>query len=115
MTVVERYLAALPAHDWDALAACLAPDVHRIGPYGDEYRGREAYVRFLAELLPTLPGYHMEVARVVEGAGGRSAFVELAETVDVDGAPVRTPEGLVFDLDDDGRIARIAVYLGRDT
>ncbi len=44
---VRRYLDALAAHDWDALAATLAPDVHRIGPYGDVYDGREPYAQFL--------------------------------------------------------------------
>ena len=37
--VVERYLAGLAAHDWDAVAATLAPDVERMGPYRDPYRG----------------------------------------------------------------------------
>ena len=41
--VVERYLAGLAAHDWDAVAATLAPDVERMGPYRDAYRGREPY------------------------------------------------------------------------
>src|SRR5262249_45346377 len=36
---VARYLDALPAHDWRALATTLAPDVHRVGPYGDVYDG----------------------------------------------------------------------------
>ena len=41
MTAVERYLAALPAHDWDAVRACLAADVVRLGPYNDDFHGRE--------------------------------------------------------------------------
>jgi len=34
----------------------------------------------------------------------------LTEVVEVGGAPVRTPEALVFDLDGNGLIARITVY-----
>ena len=36
-TVVERYLERLVAHDWEAMAACLAEDVVRVGPFGDTY------------------------------------------------------------------------------
>jgi ketosteroid isomerase-like protein len=107
---VERYLAALPAHDWDALRACLAPDVERRGPYNDDYRGRDAYADFLAGTVSALPGYELVVERVV--ANGTTTLVELSETVDAaDGTRLRTHEAVVFDLDGDGLIARVAVYL----
>lgn len=102
--VVERYLEALTGHDWDALRACLTDDVVRVGPYNDEYRGRDAYVGFLSSLMPTLPGYSMEVQRVTYVDD--RAYVELAETV----AGVRTDEALVFELNGD-RIARVDVYI----
>ena len=108
--VVERYLAGLVAHDWAATEACLAPDVVRIGPFGDTYTPRSAYLDFLKDLMPKLPGYSMEVHRVV---GDGPVVAELSETVEVDGAPLVTPESLVFDLDDQGRIARVAVYVQR--
>ena len=54
-------------------------DVVRVGPFNDEYRGADAYVEFLAALMPTLPGYSMEVSRITY-ADDR-AFAELAETV----------------------------------
>jgi ketosteroid isomerase-like protein len=107
--VVERYLDRLVAHDWDAMAACLADDVVRIGPFGDTYTPKDVYVSFLAELMPTLPGYSMRVDRVF--GVGRVAVVELSETVEMNGAPLETPEALVFDLDDEGRIAHIAIYI----
>ena len=90
------------------MGSCLIDDVIRIGPYGDEYRGRNEYVEFIAALLPTLPGYVMELDRVVYA--GSVATAQLAETVEVDGRPLRTPEALIFDLAPDGRIARIEVY-----
>ena len=101
----------MTCHEWDDMGACLADDVVRIGPYQDEYRGRDDYVAFIKDLLPTLPGYVMEVDRVVYS--GSVATAQLAETVDVDGLPLRTPEALVFDLAPDGRIARIEVFIQR--
>ena len=86
--IVERYLDALIGHDWDVLRDCLTEDVVRVGPYSDEYRGRDAYVGFLSELMPTLPDYRMDVHRVTYA--GSLAFAELA---------------------DDGRIARIDVFI----
>ena len=40
-------------------------------------------------------------------------LVELTEVVEIGGSPLETPEALVFDLDDDGRIAHIAIYIQR--
>ena len=96
------------AHDWERMAGYVADDVCRIGPYGDEYHGRDDYVAFIAGTLPRLPDYRMDVARVV--STGDVVIAELSETVAVDGQPLRTPEALVFDLDKRGRIAHIAVY-----
>ena len=108
--VVERFLASMVAHDWDVLATCLSDDGFvRVGPYGDEYRSKASYVEFIAGLLPTLPGYSMEVTRVTYAGG--VAFAELSETVTVDGAPLRTPECLVFELDAAQRIHRVEVFL----
>ncbi|MEY2459162.1 MAG: hypothetical protein QOG30_992 [Acidimicrobiaceae bacterium] len=102
--IVERYLEALTSHDWDGLRDCLSVDVVRIGPYNDEYRGADAYVGFLSALMPTLPDYSMDVARVTYVDD--RAFVELAETV----GGVRTDEALVFEISDD-RIVRVDVYI----
>jgi ketosteroid isomerase-like protein len=106
--VVTEFLDAMVVHDWDRMAGCVAADVYRVGPYGDEYKGRGDYVAFIADTLPRLPDYRMDVARVV--AAGSLVVAELSETVRVEGKPLRTPEALVFDFDDEGRIARIAVY-----
>jgi len=114
--VVARYLDRLVAHDWAGASACLADGIVRVGPFGDTYEGREPYVAFLSELMPTLSGYAMRIDRILAAApdaGGAAATViaELTETVEMDGAPVATPEVLVFDLDADGRIAHIAIYI----
>ncbi|HUC37221.1 MAG TPA: nuclear transport factor 2 family protein [Acidimicrobiales bacterium] len=109
--VVERYLDRMVAHDWDAMADCLAEDVVRVGPFGDTYSGKASYVAFLSGLLPSLAGYSMRLDRVV--SQGRFAVAELTETVEIDGSPLETPEALVFDLDAQGRIAHISIYIQR--
>lgn len=110
MRVVERYLEAIASHDWDALRECVADEVVRIGPYLDRYEGRDAYVAFIADTMPKLRGYDMRVDRVTY-VNDALAFAELSETVELDGTPVRTPEVLVLELDRDGRIARIEIFI----
>ncbi len=105
---VERYLAALPAHDWDALAATLAPDVARMGPYRDAYNGRDTYTAFLRNTLSSLSGYELAVERMIVD-GGRVA-VELSETVDDGDGRLHTDESVVFDVAH-GLITNVAVYL----
>ncbi len=64
--------------------------------------------------MPKLPGYEMRVDRVTYSADGRTAVVELTETVDLEGRRHPTPEALVFDLDGDGargRIRHIQVFI----
>ena len=109
--VVERYLDRIVERDWDAVAACLAEDVVRVGPFGDTYTPRAPYLEFLSKLMPSLEGYSMLVERVF--GTDRLVVAELSETVTLDGTPVETPEALVFDLDDDGLIAHIAIYIQR--
>jgi ketosteroid isomerase-like protein len=107
---VRLYLNAMVARDWDTLTECLAPDVERLGPYGDDYQGVDAYVPFLRGTIEALEGYVMRVDRVV-AVGSDVVVAELSETVTMNGSRLETPEALVFDLDADGRIARVAIFL----
>ena len=106
--VVHHYLAGLAAHAWPDVAACLAPDVERIGPYRDVVRGRDAYAEFLRTTIDALSGYDLQVERVV--VAGATVVAELNETVDDGDGRLRTDEAVVFDVDD-GLITRVAVYL----
>ncbi|MDT5211152.1 MAG: hypothetical protein QOF67_3567 [Mycobacterium sp.] len=108
--IVERYLDAIASHDWGVLDECLADDIVRVGPYGDRYTGRDEYMAFIADLMPKLPGYAMKLDRVTY-VGDARAYAELSETVELDGKPMRTPEVLVFELNSDGRIARVDVFI----
>jgi limonene-1,2-epoxide hydrolase len=106
--VVQRYLTGLGTADWDAVAAALAPDVERIGPYRDNFRGRTEYTEFLKTTISSLSGYELVVVDLI--ADGNRVAVELNETVDDGDARLHTDETVVFDVRD-GLITRVAVYL----
>lgn len=110
-SVVRAYLEAVAGHDWDTASGLLSDDVSRIGPFGDTYTGRASYLEFLAGVMPSLRGYRMDIERVIEGSGSRTAVAELTETVEVDGAALVTPEVLVFDVDADDLITSIRIYI----
>lgn len=114
-TVVETYLAAIAAQDWDAAADCLAEDVRRAGPFGDRdvYQGRDAYLDYLKGVMPGLARYRMEIHRIVTADAARTVVAELSETVHIEGEPVSTPEALIFDLDPSDRISQVRIYIQR--
>jgi ketosteroid isomerase-like protein len=107
--VVERYLRSLVDHDWDALDACLADDVVRIGPFGDTYEPKAPYMAFITKLMPSLEGYDMRVDRIVDS--GDVVVAELTETVEIGGTVYVTPEALIFGLDSDGLIAKVDIFI----
>jgi SnoaL-like domain len=107
------YLEAVAAQDWPLVEAVVSARVRRHGPFGDDVEGREAYLAFLEQTMPSLPGYHLDIDRVSEADPAR-CFVELRETITVDGNPMVTHECLVVDLDDHGRIDEVAIYIRRD-
>ena len=111
--IAERYLRAVASQDWGTVEACVAEGIVRHGPFGDDVEGRGPYLEFLRRTMPALPGYRMDLDLVSEAAGGR-AFVELRETVEVDGAPLVTHEVLVVSLDDHGLVADVAIYIRSD-
>ncbi|HYZ68305.1 MAG TPA: nuclear transport factor 2 family protein [Mycobacterium sp.] len=108
--IVERYLHAIAAQDWDVVDECITDDIVRVGPYGDRFVGRDVYLAYIAELMPKLAGYTMKLDRVTYAAD-RLAFAELRETVEVEGKRTVTQEVLVFELGADGRIARVEIYI----
>jgi ketosteroid isomerase-like protein len=110
-SVVERYLRAVVDHDWASLADCLADDVVRVGPFGDTYTPKDPYVAFLKKLMPSLEGYSMHLERIVEA--GSVVVAELTETMEIGGKVHVTPEALVFDIDPDGRIVKVDIFIKR--
>lgn len=101
--VVAAYWAAAEARDWTAFGELLADDVVYEGPQTRErVRGREAYVRFNTEGFPD--DWHLAVERIV--GEGRHAASWIAFT-----SREGTQPGLCFfDLDPEGRIARITDF-----
>lgn len=110
--MLDAYLRALQSSDWPALADAVAPDVRRVGPFGDVVEGRAAYVAFLSGLLPTLKGYRLTVTTVHDLPGG-GAFVELTEAFEVEGRRREFPEAIRFGFDGQGRVAEVVIYTQR--
>lgn len=109
--LVTQYLDRMEARDWDGLAATLAPDVVRNGPYRDDFHGRDDYVAFLRRVFDWMRDYELLVARVWGGDDGR-VCAELSETVTLDGKRLRTDEAILFDVDLDAHhITRVQVFL----
>jgi hypothetical protein len=109
-SVANRYLRALARQDWDEVTSCLARDVARRGPFGDDFRGTAEYLPFLQSTMPSLPGYRMDIDRETALPDGR-IMVELRETIELDGHPLVTHECLVFDIDPDGLVGAISIYI----
>ena len=92
------------------MIGCLADDVLRHGPFGDDFNGVSAYVSFLQHTMPALPGYRMDIDCVTE-LGDQRAMVELRETIELDSGPLVTHECLVFEVGSDGLLKEICVYI----
>ncbi len=110
MRILDDYFEALRTQDWKLLTACLAENVRRTGPFLDVVHGRQAYVDFLAGIIPTLRNYELTVRRV-RTLGADSAVVELSEILDVGGVRTEFPEVLLFDFDAAGAIVRVDIYI----
>lgn len=110
MPVLERYFNAMREHDWEALSACLSAGVHRTGPYFDVVEGRDAYTKFLSEIIPSLKNYSLSIRRIT-ALEGNSAMVELSEYIDLAGVSTETREVLLFEFDEEGLIARVDIYI----
>jgi limonene-1,2-epoxide hydrolase len=108
--LAERYLRAVAEQDWQTVSACVASDVVRHGPFGDDVEGMDQYLSFLKRTMPSLPGYRMDIDRVNE-LGNQRAMVELRETIVVDSGPLETFECLVFEVNSEGLLANISIYI----
>jgi hypothetical protein len=101
--VVAAYWAAAEARDWDRFGELVAEQVVYQAPQTRErVRGRTAYLRFNTEGFPG--DWHLVVERIV--GEGRHAASWIWST-DASGTQ---PALCFFELDDDGRIARITDF-----
>jgi limonene-1,2-epoxide hydrolase len=109
--VVERYLNCMAAHDWDGLGATIADQgLTRDGPFCDRIEGKDAYVAFLRNVIPSLKNYELKVQRVSQ-VSDRVSFVELSETFEVDGVLTKYPECILFERNDDDLISHVSVFM----
>jgi ketosteroid isomerase-like protein len=101
--VVAAYWAAAQARDWDTFAGLLTEDVVYEAPQTRErVRGRTAYLRFNAEGFPG--DWHLTVQRIVGEGAHAASWIAMADAGD------HYPGLCFFDLDADGKIARITDF-----
>ena len=101
--VIAAYWAAAEARDWDAFAGLVADDVVYEGPQARErVRGRAAYLRFNREGFPGQ--WHVTVQRIVAEQRHAASWIQMSEGDEA------YPGVCFFDLDDQGRIARITDF-----
>lgn len=101
--VVAAYWAAAEARDWAAFAELVAEQVLYEAPQTRErVRGRTAYLRFNAEGFPG--GWHLTVERIIGEGRHAASWIEFSDAGD------HYPGLCFFDLDENGRIARITDF-----
>jgi ketosteroid isomerase-like protein len=105
---IERFFATLSARDWKGLAAVLAPDVERIGPFGDRVSGRERYVDLLRGVVPS--AYGNDVHRVTYAPDRRAGFARVTEHLTYPDQELHLEEAYAFGLDDDGLLALVEIF-----
>ncbi len=106
--IIERFFECLSARDWASLAAVLAPDVERFGPFGDRVVGRRRYLDLLAGRVP--PDYRNDVHRVTYGPDGRSAFARVTEHLVYPDEEFHLQEAYSFRIDETGAVSLVEVF-----
>jgi ketosteroid isomerase-like protein len=101
--VVAAYWAAAESRDWDTFADLVAEQLVYEAPQTRErVRGRTSYVRFNVEGFSG--SWHLTVERIVGEGRHAASWVEFSDAGD------HYPGLCFFDLDADGRIARITDF-----
>jgi ketosteroid isomerase-like protein len=105
---VERFFEYLSARDWASLGGELAPEVERVGPYGDRVAGRDRYLAMLEAAVPA--DYRNDVHLVTYTGDGRAAFGRVTEHLVYPDQELHLEEAYAFGLDDRGLVIRIEVF-----
>jgi hypothetical protein len=114
MAVVEDFVKFYNAQEWDKLEGCFdATDFQRTGPFSDVVTGRTEYVAFLRRCVATMsPNYELQVERIVYAPDEKVAVGQFIEHAAHDDMP-DGPEVIVYDLNDEGLIRRMCLYMQR--
>jgi ketosteroid isomerase-like protein len=105
---VERFFEHLSARNWASLRGELAPDVERVGPFGDRVEGRDRYLAMLEAAVPA--DYRNDVHLVTYAGDGRAAFARVSEHLGYPDQTLHLEEAYAFGLDGEGRLIRIEVF-----
>jgi hypothetical protein len=105
---VAQFFEHLSARNWAALGDVLAPEVERVGPFGDHVTGRDAYVEFLKASVPD--DYGNDVHLLTYATDGLSAFARVTEHLGYPDQELHLEETYLFDLDALGLVARVEVF-----
>jgi limonene-1,2-epoxide hydrolase len=106
--VVRRFLAALKQSDVDELVGFFSADAVWIdGPRGT-YRGVDAIKAEIESQAQVVPSITVEVKNLV--ASGGTVMVERADIFETQGKSFDLEVVGVFEVDGDGRIARLRDY-----
>jgi hypothetical protein len=110
--VIEHFFDRLVAGDWTGLSALMAPEMERIGPWGDRMTGRDRYVEMMAASNPTgsdATTATWDVHRIAYASDGHSGFARV--TAHPGQGPLSTfEETLAFVMDDQGLVSLIEVF-----
>lgn len=106
--IVERFFSHLTAREWNHLGPILYEDVLRIGPFGDQITGRQAYLDFLRATVPS--DYGNDVQRIISTPDERFAFAKVTEHLRYEEVEFHLDEAYSFDIGEDGLICRVEVY-----
>lgn len=117
--LVERFLAAFNASNYEGMLACLSEDVAHDAPGTDREIGREKFRWRLAEMARHFEARLDDIA-IMTAPGGLRAAAEFTlrgtynSTMEgwpeARGQAFQLPTGLFLDIDDDGLISRVTGY-----
>lgn len=117
--LIDRFFAALEAHEGPALESLLAPDIVYDPAHGGRTVGRDAFRRAMAEQASSLAAVFADRALMVAAEGHRAAVECTMRGVyrrSLDGLPeargqsFSLPAGVFFELEN-GRIARVSIFV----
>jgi hypothetical protein len=112
MGAIEDYINYYGTHRWQQLRTVFDhSDFKRTG-YNDLFTDADEYVDFLEQVAPTMGADHeLQIGRIVYAPGEKVAFGQFIEHLELKGVMTDIPETIIFDLNDEGLIRRMSLYV----